>query len=62
LIPSLEKMKPKIYNILSEAIEEGITLGYRRAHKHVDNPSEQHILDSIHDSIMNQVCEYFDFE
>ena len=55
-------MKPKIYNIISEAIEVGISAGYRKAHKHVDEPSDQHVIDSIHDSIMNQICEYFDFE
>ncbi len=55
-------MKPKTYHILSNSIESGILLGYRRAFKHNDNPLEESIVESIHHSIMNEVSEYFSFD
>lgn len=55
-------MKPRMYNILSECIENGVELGYRRAFKHADSPSEDSIIESIHREILNKVCEYFIFE
>jgi hypothetical protein len=33
-------MKPKFHVILEQAVEQGVSYGYRRAHKHVENPSE----------------------
>ena len=55
-------MKPKIYAILSEAVEIGIRFGYTRAFKYTDSPSEQSILDDIHDSVMAEVCQRFTFD
>jgi hypothetical protein len=54
-------MKPKIYTILSEAIEIGIRFGYARAFKHTDSPSESAILEDIHDAIMVEVTGRFSF-
>jgi hypothetical protein len=33
-------MKAKTLVILEQAIHEGVTRGYRRAHKHIENPTE----------------------
>lgn len=55
-------IKPKSYTILQRAVEEGCTMGYNRAHKHVDNPSPQQIQDSIVNEVMNAICEMFYFE
>jgi hypothetical protein len=54
-------MKPKIYKILNDAVEVGISRGYRRAFKHSDTPSEEHILTSIETEVMNEISEYFTF-
>ncbi len=54
-------MKAKVYSILSEDIEAGIRLGYVRAFKHNDSPSEESILSSIHQSIMLLICDHFSF-
>lgn len=54
-------MKPKYFEIISRAVEEGVNYGWRRAHKHVDTPSEEAILDSIATEVMNAMCEYFGF-
>ena len=55
-------MKPKFRVILEQAIEEGVRRGYLRAHKHVENPSEGAIIESIEDHVMSSIYEYFDFE
>jgi len=36
-------MKANEYLVLSECVEEGIAYGWMRAHKHVENPSEESI-------------------
>ena len=55
-------MKPKFRNVLEMAIEEGVRYGYNRAHKHIENPSEGAIIDSIVEQVMNSLDEWFDFE
>lgn len=54
-------MQPKIYKILNNAVELGISRGYRLAFKHTDSPSEDHILSSIESEVMNEIAEYFTF-
>lgn len=55
-------MKANIRMILERCIEDGIAHGYRRAHKHVDNPSEGAIIDNISSAIWLEVDTYFNFE
>ncbi len=55
-------MKPRSYSILARALEEGIDCGWNRAHKHVDNPSEETIKETIFDGIMEAITEVFDFQ
>jgi len=55
-------MKVKTLVILERAIEEGVCRGYRRAHKHIENPTEESICDHIEMCVMEQIHEYFDFE
>jgi hypothetical protein len=55
-------MKPKLYTILSVAIEEGIRAGYRRAHKHTDSPDEDVAIGNIHSEVMCSLVDYFTFE
>ena len=55
-------MKPKIYSILSTAVEEGIRIGYRHAHKHTDRPGEELAIDNIHSEVMSAIVDYFTFE
>lgn len=53
---------PKTYPALSDAIEEGLRIGYRRAFKHNETPSEEAVLDSIHENIMVAILERFDIK
>jgi hypothetical protein len=55
-------MKPNTYVILERAVEEGARLGYRRAFKHVENPSEGAIVDAIVQGVMLTVSEVFVFD
>jgi len=55
-------MKPKIHVILSQAINEGVLRGYRRAFKHNEDPSEEIICETIEECVMSQIYEYFTFD
>ncbi len=54
-------MKPNTYVILQRAVEEGALLGYRRAFKRVENPTEEFIVEALTDAIMLSVREVFNF-
>ena len=55
-------MKVRAYDVLRRAIEEGVEYGWRRAHKHTDSPDAETIKDQVVTGILNEVCEYFDFD
>jgi hypothetical protein len=55
-------MKPKFRVILEQAIEEGVRYGYRRSHKHLENPTEEQICEHIEEQVMSSIYEYFDFD
>ena len=55
-------MKVNKYRILKDCISKGIEWGYYRAHKHTDTPTEDAVIMAIEDAVMNEICEYFNFE
>lgn len=55
-------MRPNEYLIMCEAVEEGIAYGWMRAHKHVDNPTEESIKDAIEQAVMTSISQYFWFD
>jgi hypothetical protein len=55
-------MKPNFRKILEMAVEQGVSYGYRRAHKHMENPTEGAIIDNVVEQVMNSLDEWFDFE
>lgn len=54
-------LRVNVYVLLAECIERGLAIGYRRAHKHTDDPGEDAILEHQQREIMNAVSEYFTF-
>ena len=56
------EMKPKFRVILEQAIEEGVRMGYRRAFKHIENPTEVFICQHIEEQVMSSIYEYFTFD
>ncbi len=55
-------LRVRAHGILHRAVEEGLDYGWMRAHKHTDHPDEATIKDQSLQGILNQVCEYFDFD
>jgi hypothetical protein len=55
-------MRPNFRKVLETAVEHGVSYGYRRSFKHVENPTEGAIIDSIVEQVMNSLDEWFDFE
>jgi hypothetical protein len=45
-------VKVKTYHIITEAIENGVRCGYRRAYKHTDTPNEEHMIASVYEAVM----------
>jgi hypothetical protein len=55
-------LKPKTYPILVEAVENGVQYGYLRSYKHTDDPSPEQIQDTIVQSVINEILEWFDID
>ena len=55
-------MRPRIYPLVEEAVEVGTRRGYRLAHKHVEDPTEEAIIDKITDCVMGEIAERFVFD
>ncbi len=55
-------MKPREYEVLDMAIENGVGAGWRAAHKHVEDPSADQIRDAIETAVSDSICEWFEFD
>lgn len=55
-------MKAKEYNLIAQCVETGVVLGWNRAHKHINDPEPEHIREQIERAVLNEICEWFDFE
>lgn len=55
-------MKPRTLLLLDRCIEDGIDLGWDRAHKHTDQPTDLAIKEKIGAAIWEQIHDWFDFE
>jgi hypothetical protein len=55
-------MRPRIYPLVEEAVEVGTRRGYRLAHKHVEDPTEEAIINKITDCVMGEIAERFVFD
>lgn len=49
------------YRVLSDCVEQGITIGQQRAYKHTQNPTKENVEIEIYNSIMAEINEYFKF-
>lgn len=54
--------KVDAYKLLQHCVESGIQYGYRRAHKHTDEPGEDVIKEQIERAIMGELCDWFKFD
>lgn len=56
------QLKPKPYPLLCRAVEEGVAYGLMRAHKHTDNPSEDHVKATVEQAVIDAICDAFDLD
>jgi hypothetical protein len=55
-------MKPKLYPVLQMAVEEGVTYGLTRAHKHTDKPTHDQVVNAVTEGVLTSICEWFDLD
>lgn len=55
-------MKAREYPLMLDCIERGVSLGLQRSRKHTDTPSDELIRATIQEAVMNEICEYWDFD
>ena len=55
-------MRPDTYRLMVMAVEEGVKRGYQRAHKYVDDPTEEQMCDAVTTEVVNSMCEWFAFD
>ena len=54
-------MKLKAWPIVSDAVERGVSYGFRRAYKHTDKPEEEDLREAIENGVMAELAEIIDF-
>ena len=57
--PRTSQLRPNTWRVLELAVEEGVALGYNRAHKHLDNPTEEDIKRHIEEAVLGTISEWF---
>lgn len=55
-------MKPKSYQVLLMAVEDGVEMGWARAYKYDETPADCLIKAEIIDGVLDSINEWFDFE
>lgn len=55
-------MKVDEYKVLLMCVENGVQLGWNRAHKHSDTPESHYILNCIEEAVTHEILEYFTFD
>ena len=54
-------MTPDTYKVICMAVEDGVAIGVRRAHKY-EEPSQDALIETISQEVINQICEWFKFQ
>jgi hypothetical protein len=55
-------MKAKEYNLIVQCVEDGVMLGWNRAHKYDEIPDPETIRARIEQAILSEICEWFVFD
>ena len=56
-----DTVRVNVYAVITDAVERGITRGYRRAHKHDDHPKQDQLEACIYEAVMSEICEVIVF-
>ena len=51
-----------VYTVILNAVQEGVSRGWRKAHKHTETPSDEAIVSGIMDSVMLELSEILKFD
>jgi len=62
VLTSLQIMKPNFLVILDQAINEGVLRGYKKASEDNENPSKEHICETIEECVLGSLYEHFELE
>ena len=57
-----QKIKVRLYNLLSDNIEDHILSGWNRAHKYTSYPTPEDIREQIYEAVTQGLTEIIDFE
>lgn len=60
--PPKNALSVRLWVIVHRAVEEGVSYGWQRAHKHTDNPSKEVVLEAMEDAVMLHLDEVFNLE
>mgnify|MGYP001367728964 CR=1 FL=1 len=55
-------MEPRFLKLLENCITTGLEVGYNRAHKHIDEPSEFDLCECQFEAIMSEIHDSFTFD
>ena len=55
-------MKAKEYNLIEKCIQDGVRMGFARAHKYTDNPTKEQMIQDIEKYVLDEICEWFVLE
>lgn len=61
-IPTKAAISVDVYAVVSRAVEEGVRRGFNRAHKHVDKPDPEDLMEQIRTSVMADLAEVIKFD
>lgn len=50
-------LKPRIYPILTEAVESGVMWGIKRAFKYTEKPTQDALIDYVTQEVLNALLE-----
>lgn len=55
-------MKVNEYKLIEKCVEDGTQFGLNRVFKFNDSPTDQEIVDYIVAAVMQELCEWFEFD
>lgn len=56
-------MKAREYQLIVQAVEEGVRFGVRRAYKHSEHREpDEHQMSYIADEVVTSICNWFTFD
>lgn len=61
-VPVTGTIRVRVYPLICDAVDIGVTRGWRRAHKHDDAPGEDAILTAIGEAVLGELCERLRFD